>query len=431
MAKINTAVIGGGPMGLCCAYELLKKGHSVTLYETGDRLGGMSASFDFDGIDLERYYHFVCGPDQSLFDVLEEFDLKYKLKWEATQMGFFYDGHLYDWGAPQHLLTFPKLDIISKLRYGLMVMFIKNIDDWSALDKKEASNWIKKWVGQKAYDVLWKPLFELKFFKHADNLSAAWIATRIKRLGNSRKNLFEERLGFIEGGSKALIDTWHNRILDAGGSICLNTKVEKVCATDGKITGLEINGDFSAYEKIVTTIPIPYIPALVPDLSQDEKEKISAIDNIGVVCVVFKLQQALSKYFWINVNDQHMLTPGFIEYTNLRPMSSHIVYAPFYMPNDHKKHKNSDAQFIDEVKCYFKRINPSFQGNWIESAKVSRYHLAQPICPPGFYDSIPPMKTSLDGFFMADTCYHYPEDRSISESISVAKQLAKTVNDEL
>jgi len=34
------------------------------------------------------------------------------------------------------------------------------------------------------------------------------------------------------------------------------------------------------------------------------------------------------------------------------------------------------------------------------------------------------MKSALDGFFMADTCYYYPEDRSMSESIKVGYELA-------
>ena len=41
------AVIGGGPMGLTCAYCLAKKGYSVDVYEADSILGGMSAHFDF------------------------------------------------------------------------------------------------------------------------------------------------------------------------------------------------------------------------------------------------------------------------------------------------------------------------------------------------------------------------------------------------
>jgi len=36
----NVAVVGGGPAGLACAIRLLEKGHTVTLLEKSDRLGG-------------------------------------------------------------------------------------------------------------------------------------------------------------------------------------------------------------------------------------------------------------------------------------------------------------------------------------------------------------------------------------------------------
>jgi amino acid transporter len=39
----------------------------------------------------------------------------------------------------------------------------------------------------------------------------------------------------------------------------------------------------------------------------------------------------------------------------------------------------------------------------------------------------PAMRTPLNGFFMADTAYYYPEDRSISESLQAADRLADAV----
>jgi len=38
--KENVAVIGGGPAGLMCAYDLSKRGYRVTIFEASDRLGG-------------------------------------------------------------------------------------------------------------------------------------------------------------------------------------------------------------------------------------------------------------------------------------------------------------------------------------------------------------------------------------------------------
>ncbi len=77
MKKI--AVIGSGPMGLMAAVELLDRGHQVDVYERDDRIGGMSADFDFDGLRIERYYHFVCKTDHPLFELLDRYGIGDKL----------------------------------------------------------------------------------------------------------------------------------------------------------------------------------------------------------------------------------------------------------------------------------------------------------------------------------------------------------------
>lgn len=158
--KKNIAVLGAGPMGLAVAYELVKKGHDVTVYEADDRVGGMTASFDFGGLSIERYYHFICANDQPHFDMISEMGLDSKLKWTKTKMGYYYQGELFPWGNPIALLKFPKLSFISKLRYGAHAFLSTKRSDWSKLDKVEASAWIKKWIGEQAYSVMWRSLFD-------------------------------------------------------------------------------------------------------------------------------------------------------------------------------------------------------------------------------------------------------------------------------
>src|SRR5262245_46302047 len=131
----NVVVVGAGPMGLACAYEMAKAGHSVTVLEAGDRIGGMSASFDFDGLRIERFYHFICSTDYPLFELLDELKMKDRLCWSDTAMGFYYQGRLYDWGRPDHLLRFPHLDLISKIRYALHVFYSKSIKDWRQIGR--------------------------------------------------------------------------------------------------------------------------------------------------------------------------------------------------------------------------------------------------------------------------------------------------------
>ena len=423
----RAAVIGAGPMGLAAAHELGRRGYRVVVFEADDRIGGMSAAFDFDGLQLERYYHFICRPDQPLFDVLAEFGLIDRLRWRSTEMGFFYNGKLYDWGRPDCLLRFPHLGMVDKLRYAAHVMYTKSVRDWTALDRVEATTWLRKWVGERAYQVLWHKLFALKFFEHYDKLSAAWIGTRIKRVALSRKSLFQEELGYLDGGSQVLLDAYRQRIEAVGGEFRLRSPVQRVAVEGGRVRGVVVRDELHPAEVVLSTIPLKYVPRIAPDLTEDERQRIAAIENIGVVCVLFKLSKPLTKYFWMNTNDVRIEVPGMIEYSNLNPLPAHVLYVPYYMPKSHPKWSWDSAQFIEEAKRYVKMVQPSWDERTLLATHASRYEFAQTVCPPGFSRALPPMQTSVKGFAIADTSYYYPEDRSISESVRVGKDVSRVV----
>ncbi len=421
----TNAIIGAGPMGLVCALELLKHGEAVEIFEHDDRIGGMSASFDFDGLQIERFYHFICKPDEPMFALLRELGIFDKLRWTDTKMGLYCDGRLYPWGTPKALLGFDRLGWIDKFRYALHVLYTKNVSDWSALDRIGAVAWLKKWLGERTWRVLWQRLFELKFYEYSDQLSAAWLGTRIKRVALSRKNMFQESLGFIEGGSATLLERLRATIEGLGGRIHLRSSVQRVVAEAGRVRGLVVAGQEHAFSRVISTVPLQYVPRLAPDLPADFVARIAAIENIPVVCVVLKLKQRLSENFWMNICDDGIDIPGVIEYSNLKPGSGPaIVYAPFYMPKTHPKYARDNAAFIAETLDYLPRLNPAFTRDWVLATHCHRYEFAQTISPPGFYAMLPPMRTPLDGLFMADTSYYYPEDRSISESARVGRELA-------
>ncbi|HEY8586938.1 MAG TPA: NAD(P)/FAD-dependent oxidoreductase [Rhodanobacter sp.] len=422
-------VLGAGPMGLMTAIELLKAGHEVDIYERDDRIGGMSASFDFDGLEIERYYHFICKTDFALFELLKDLGLSDKLRWTDTKMGFFYNGRLYKWGTPFALMAFDGLDFISKIRYGLHAMYTKNIKDWRPFDRMRATEWIRRWVGKRAYDVLWKSLFELKLFEHGDEVSAAWIGTRLKRVALSRRNLMQETMGYLEGGSATLLKAMERFIVDRGGHIHLKSGIDRVNISAGRICGIQVGDTEHPCQAVISTAPIQYVPRLVPELPSEFTARINRIQNIPVACVILKLKQPLTENFWMNINDPLIDIPGVIEYSNLNHMTPSILYAPFYMPKTHPKWANSNDQLIAEVIGYLHKLNPAFSPNWVLARHCHRYDFAQTICPPGFYDTLPPMKTPITGLYMADTSYYYPEDRSINESIAAARKLAATASD--
>lgn len=421
------AIIGAGAMGLAAAHHAAKRGHQVTVFDTDTVPGGMAAHLDLGGLSIERYYHFVCKTDQPTFDLLAELGIADRMKWRDTSMGYFIDGQHYRWGDPVGLLTLPLLDLVSKFRYGLQMFRTSKAKSLDHLETVPAHDWIIKGAGQRAYDLLWRRLLELKFFEYADDVSASWIATRVRRIGRSRRSILQEELGYIEGGTQTLIDALVASITANGGRLRLGEPVTEVLVTDGRVHGVRTSAGVEEADAVICTVPTPYIPTLVPALSDREKEMYRAIKNIGVVCVLLKLKRQVTGNFWLNINDPRMAIPGIIEFSNLRPVDDTIVYVPYYMPHSHPKWAWNDDQFIAEAMACLSGINSAIGAGDLISWSVGRLPYAQPVCEPGFKDKIPPVQTSIAGLQIADTSFYYPEDRGIAESVRYGEMMAQAL----
>ena len=412
-------------MGLAVAYQLARDGHHPVIFEADDRIGGMTAAFDFSGLSIERYYHFHCISDHAFLDVLKELGLEEKMHWVETKMGYWYQNRLQAWGNPIALLKFRGLSLMAKFRYGLHAFLSTKRNDWKPLDNRDAQTWIRGAVGAEAWEVLWRRLFEYKFYNYSDNLSAAWIWSRIRRIGRSRYSLFREKLGYLDGGSETLLQGMKQNIEAKSGEFRLKSPVTRVIIENGQTKGVEVDGQIEYFDKVISTIPLPYVPKIMPDLPGDVIECFKSLKNVAVVCVIAKLRKPLTDNFWLNTNDPEMDIPGLVEYSNLRPLDQHIVYVPFYVPGEHPLFAEPDQNFLDKVQRYLKKINPALTDDDFIELRASRYRYAQPICEPGFMDRLPPVKQSIEGLWIADTSYYYPEDRGISESIDFGRKMAR------
>jgi protoporphyrinogen oxidase len=412
-------------MGLAAAYHAVKAGHTVQVLEAAPEPGGMAAHFDLNGLSIERFYHFVCKTDKDTFALMRELGIADKMRWRKTSMGLYTGGRLRTWGNPVALLTYPEISLWSRLRYALFAFISVKRERWDAIETESARSWITRWCGEEVYNKLWRPLFDLKFYQYSGNVSAAWIWTRVKRIGRSRASIMQEELGYIEGGSQTLVDTLCSEIEKLGGSIRVGAPVQKVLTRNGRVTGVVTALGEESADAVICTVPTPFVSAMVPDLPPSLKAKYDAIMNMGVCCLVFKLKRSVSPHFWVNISEPDMAIPGIIEFSNLRELGGDtIVYVPYYMPNDYPKFSWPDDDLLEEAFGYLQRINPELRTEDIIAAYVARLRYAQPVCEPGFAAMIPPVQTPIVGLQIADTCFYYPEDRGISESVRFGKEMA-------
>lgn len=426
MSKV--VVIGAGVMGLAAAYQALVEGHEVDVVESSPEPGGMAGHFDFGGISIERFYHFVCKSDHPTFQLMAELGISDKIRWVPTTMGFFSQGKLHHWGDPISLLKLRGVGLIGKLRYGFFVFACTRRDHWPALEHRSAKEWITRYCGKDIYDRFWHPLLDFKYYEYADNISAAWIWTRIRRIGRSRKNIMQEELGYIDGGSKTLVDALLQAIERRGGRLHLNAPVQRVVVEDGRVTGVDTPATRLPADAVVSTVPTPLIAGMIPDLPPDWKARYQSIHSIGVICVILKLKCSVSPHFWVNISEDGIEIPGIIEFSNLRSVGDNaIVYVPYYMPITNPKFSWSDDRLIEEAFSCLQRINPALLRDDIIDVKVARLKHGQPVCEPGFAAKIPPIQTPIHGLQIADTCFYYPEDRGIAESVRMGRRMARAI----
>jgi protoporphyrinogen oxidase len=429
-AAARVVVLGAGAMGLAAAHCALALRHRVTVLEAAPEPGGMAAHFDLAGLSTERYYHFVCKGDEPTFALLRELGLGDSIRWRPTSMGYFTHGALHPWGDPVSLLRFPHLSLVEKLRYGLLMFVSTRRDRWDALEHVSARDWIERWCGRRVYDALWRPLFALKFYEYAENISAAWIWTRIRRVGRSRRSLMQEELGYIEGGSEMLVKALVGAIEARGGEVRLGEPATRVLAEGGRVSGVEtVGGVRHTADAVICTVPTPLVGRLVPDLPAEWRTAYDRIQNIGVVCVVMKLRRSVTPHFWVNVVDPDMPILGIIEFSNLRPTGTGetVVFVPYYMPAANPLWDRTDQEFVEESMACIARINPAITREDRVASHVGRLRHAQPVCPPGFAAMIPPVQTPIAGLQIADTCFYYPEDRGIAESVRLGQAMAHAV----
>jgi protoporphyrinogen oxidase len=425
----RVVVIGAGVMGLAAAYQALLDGHSVDIVEAACEAGGMAGHFNFGGLSIERFYHFVCRSDHPTFELMAELGIGDKLRWVPTSMGFFHKARLNPWGDPISLLKLPGVRLVDKLRYGLFIFTCLRKDRWPALENKSAARWIIRYCGKSNYDRFWRPLLDYKYYEYANNISAAWIWTRIRRIGKSRKNVMQEELGYIDGGSKTLVDALICAIEKGGGSLHLDSPVRLVAVQDDLAMRVETPVSEFVADFVISTVPTPLVSRMVPDLPPEWKVRYEAIHNIGVICVILKLKRSVTPYFWVNISERGLEIPGIIEFTNLRKLGdATVVYVPYYMPVTNDKFSWPDERLLDEAFSCLQRLNPGLLRQDIMDVAVTRLRHGQPVCEPGFAAKIPPIQTPIRGLQIADTCFYYPEDRGIAESVRMGRAMARSIS---
>ncbi|MBQ0901018.1 NAD(P)/FAD-dependent oxidoreductase [Micromonospora sp. U21] len=174
----STVVIGAGPAGLTAAYELLRHGLPVTVFEADEVVGGISRTVERDGwrFDIGGHRFFTKVPRVEAFwhEILPDEDFLTRPRMSRI----FYRGALFNY----------PLSAANALRNLGLPEATRCLGSYARArlrpprDQSHFEGWVSARFGWRLYSIFFKTYTEKVWGMPADRLQADWAAQRIKNL---------------------------------------------------------------------------------------------------------------------------------------------------------------------------------------------------------------------------------------------------------
>lgn len=425
---MNIAVLGAGIGGLAAAYDLVKAGNQVVIYEAEDYVGGLAAGFKEPHWDwsLERYYHHWFATDKYILGLIRDLGWQDKVIFPRPYTVVYYKDRFYPLDSVTSAILFPGLGFgLRKARFGLVTLFLRLTNNWKGLEQYTVDQWMRKWGGDQNYEMMWEPLVVGKFgAQYAKQVNMAWMWARLKARTN--------RLGTFQGGFQAFADQFADKLKTMGVSLHLSTPVTRLSpSAEGGIDVTTAQGKYHFDQALVTTSPA-MLAQLTPQLPTEYSHSLLELKSMGAVVMVVALKHQLSKegYYWYNLpKSAGYPFLALVEHTNyLSPEhygGDHLVYLGDYLETDHEHFTLTEDELLSRFLPSLSRINPEFKPEWVRKSWLWRTQYAQPVPFLNHSKKIPAITTPIPGLYFASMSQVYPWDRGTNFAVEIGSRAAR------
>jgi protoporphyrinogen oxidase len=424
---MKIAIIGAGFTGLSAAYQLVKDGHDVTVFEKDPQPGGLAIGFKEKEWEwtFEKHYHHWFTNDNYVLNLAKE--IGHNVLIRRPKSSVYVDGEIFQFDSPKEILQFPKLTLIERLRMAAVAGLIRYNPFWKPLEKLNATTFLPKTMGEKAYRMIWEPQFLNKFGKSANDVSLAWLWARLSKRTPS--------LAYPEGGFLAITKHLVKAIEERGGKIIFNAELvevkenEKVTVTY-KLQNKKYNTE--NFDKAIFTLSSFLFLKMAPQLSDAYKKKFLPLKNLGATNLVLRLKKPFlpDNTYWVSVCDPKSPVMAMVEHTNFMDKThynnEHLVYLGNYYETDNARYLMSKEEKLKLFDPFLKKINPDYKKNLI-GYELFQAPFAQPVIPTNYSKLIPSMITPLKNVYLANMQQVYPWDRGTNYAVELGEKVAKMI----
>jgi len=424
---MKIAIIGAGYAGMSAAYDLVRAGHEVTIFEADTQSGGLAAGFKEPHWEwsVEKYYHHWFASDVHMLGLIDELGLIHKVRFPRPYTVLLHKGKWYPFDSILQAILFPGLGWgINKARFGLVGLYLRLTTNWQTLEKTTVEAWMRKWAGNKVYEMIWEPMMIGKFGPHHKDVTMAWFWARI----HARTT----KLGTYVGGFQAFADDFAKILTNLGVQIKLNTRVKSIIPNLAGGLTIQTGSQFDDFDKVLSTISPGLMAQLASDLPPDYLLGLVNLKSMGAVVMTLSLKHRISEqgYYWFNIpKDDGFPFLAVVEHTNyLSPEyfgGDHILYCGDYRMTDHEYFELSDDELLTRFIPGIQRINPDFKPEWINKTWVHRTKYGQPVPLVDHSKNIPAIETPIPGLYFASMSQVYPWDRGTNFAVEIGRKAAR------
>ena len=419
------------------AYRMALAGKQVTLVESAPQLGGLVSTWKLADVEWERYYHVILLSDSRLRNLLEDLGLTDELRWVETKTGFYTGGELYSMSNTTEFLGFPPLTLIEKLRLGGTIFYASKIRNWKRLEKMPVADWLRRWSGKGTFSKIWEPLLKAKLGESYKRTAASFIWAHINRMYKARRTgLKKEMFGYVHGGYCTVIGRLTEKLNELGVEIKTSCPTSSVVRNELGHFTVKSDVRSEEYDRVIITTPNSVVHRICPQLSADETQKLQSTEYLGICCASMLLKNSISPYYVTNITDSWVPMTAVIELTNIvdtgQTNGRSLVYLPKYVPADHEMFQRSDEEIQEDFIAALEKMYPEFSRDDIEAFRISRTRSVMAIPTLRYSETLPPMKTSVEGMYLVNSAYILKGNLNVNETITIAEDaLAEVLADEM
>jgi 15-cis-phytoene desaturase len=426
---MRVAIAGAGLAGLSCAKYLTDAGHTPTVLERRDVLGGKVAAWkDSDGDWYETGLHIFFGAYPNMLQLFKELGIEDRLQWKEHTMifnqpdspGTYSRFDFPDLPAPLNgvvailrnndMLTWPE-----KIRFGLgllpaMIQGQKYVEE---MDKYSWSEWLQlQNIPPRVEKEVFIAMSKALNFIDPHEISSTVLLTALNRFLQEKNG---SKMAFLDGSpTERLCQPIVDYITERGGQVRLNAPLKEILLNDdGTVRGFLLRGSEGAEDEVftadayVSAMPVDPLKVMLPAKWRelDYFKKLDGLEGVPVINVHLWFNRKLTDIDHLLFSRSPLLSVyadmsnTCREYANPDRSMLELVLAP---AKDWIA--KSDQEIVDATMAELEKLFPDHFCTG-QPARLLKYHVVKTPrsvykATPGRQQYRPSQKTPIANFYL-------------------------------